>query len=198
MKIKEGTLCIINEYDRPCCELVCRVKSIQKGKPDVYVCEYVTEEPMSNDCADIRPIPLSEFGVEVVIDETKQTITTKQTSPSKATYSDGRPREWQPQDYDQTCNIRANMFLTLISDIQKKNNIKKEEFGIHFGALAPPIKKQLKDQGLKMNPDDASLVQALSKAITILRVHSICPPKSGRDMELKIMKMISKKVENKI
>ncbi len=83
MSIKLENLYILNDYDRPCMYL------LATKEPLKYACKSMNKKfPHPTEDA-IRMTCLKDFGFEQNGDVFKQ------VNPSKATYADGRPRDWQ-------------------------------------------------------------------------------------------------------
>ncbi len=107
-KREVGHLVIINEYDRPCQDLIAVISRIDKRNDvTIYYCAYLNDKltRIIDDriclIGTVNPTPLSEFGVQVKFDITKLVV---KESPytiietpenSTATYPDGQPRSWQ-------------------------------------------------------------------------------------------------------
>jgi hypothetical protein len=75
----------------------------------------------------------------------------------------------------------------------------KKILEIMFGALCPPIHKQIKDQGycIPMNDQiEIKLCQKLHDAVCILKIHGIISDSVARDIEKKIFNRIVVCVEN--
>jgi hypothetical protein len=90
-----GDICIVNDFDRPCCEMLARVISVAYSTmpPHLYQLRYLVGDKKSMICQSENPTPVSDFGVKVVIDNGK--ITAIQFDESTATYENGTHRSWQ-------------------------------------------------------------------------------------------------------
>lgn len=68
----------------------------------------------------------------------------------------------------------------------------KTTFGLHFGALAPSIAKQLKAQKLQFDPQAIKSMQAYADAISLLRVHSILTEPEGNKARDRVYTKVQK------
>jgi hypothetical protein len=59
------------------------------------------------------------------------------------------------------------------------------EFGIHFGALCPPVSEQLR--GLAA-PDELAWLDKYANAVTLLAVHSLLSEREAHQARKRIMK----------
>ena len=64
------------------------------------------------------------------------------------------------------------------------------EIGIHFGALADPISKQLNDQGFSLGEKDNERIQKIADAVTMLHLHDIIPESIVVKAHRKVLKLI--------
>lgn len=107
-KREVGHLVIINEYDRPCQDLIAVISRIdERDEVTIYYCAYLNDKltRIIDDriclIGTVNPTPLSEFGVQVKFDITKLAakespyIVEETQENSTATYPDGHPRFWQ-------------------------------------------------------------------------------------------------------
>jgi hypothetical protein len=66
-----------------------------------------------------------------------------------------------------------------------------DQFTITFGALAPPIGKQLKEQDIVISIDDEDRFEKIAWSITHLHLHNIIPDSVRDNARKKLMKKIS-------
>ncbi len=66
----------------------------------------------------------------------------------------------------------------------------KKEVGIHLGALAEPIDKQLRAQKLLYDPKKVEQFQIVADAIVTLRIYEYLPDKVREKMIAKLYKKI--------
>jgi len=94
---------IINEFDKPCTRLVAQVVKIENGR---VTGRYITEETTLEFCTgDIAHATLvSAFGVALNLSDGY--VEGIQIGDSSATYPDGRPRLWQPDDHSERYKLR--------------------------------------------------------------------------------------------
>jgi len=88
-----GEYVIINEFDKPCTRLIAEVTHIEG---ETVHARYITDGTQSLHCsAHISEVtPVYKFGV--MYDIKGGYITAARITHSKATYRDGKPRNWQP------------------------------------------------------------------------------------------------------
>ncbi len=100
-----GEYVIINELDKPCTRLIAQVERIDAEK---VIARYVTNGTRMTHCsAHISEVtPVWKFGVMFEIKGGY--ISAGQITPSKATYRDGKPRNWQPQGEDSRVKLRRH------------------------------------------------------------------------------------------
>lgn len=87
---------ILNEYDRPSGNLVAVILGEKDGK---YICKYLNKllsGSSSNMLIDkSRPVPVSDFGVDVYCDPSCNAYWCEKARDSVAKYRDGSIRLWQ-------------------------------------------------------------------------------------------------------
>ena len=66
-----------------------------------------------------------------------------------------------------------------------------ESISIEFGALARPIKTQLKDQGIVITDKDCERFEAIAFSIVLLHLQDIIPDSVRDNARKKLMKKIS-------
>lgn len=107
-KREVGHLVIVNEYDRPCTDLIAVIMRIDKHNDvNIYYCAYLKEgiasivEDKLCLVGTVNPTPLSYFGIQVKLDITKlvskewpYSVIKTEEEPT-AIYPDGQPRHWQ-------------------------------------------------------------------------------------------------------
>lgn len=102
MTIQLGDYVIMNDADKPCTRLIAQVIELPEGRDFVrgrYICERTNmREPYGRLSGATL---VSDFGVELTFN-TDDTVTSEQVRPSVATYSDGKPRQWQPHGENPT------------------------------------------------------------------------------------------------
>lgn len=99
MSIKVGDYVIMNNSDKPCTRLIAQVIELPEGKDFVrgrYICKNTNMRYPQGRLSEATLV--SDFGVELSVELslTNGKISTEQVRPSVATYSDGKPRQWQP------------------------------------------------------------------------------------------------------
>jgi len=97
--VKVGDLIIVNDYDCPCVQLVAQVRKIENGR---CFADYVTTGTLSTKKAE-NPVEnatlVSDFGVRLVNNNgILEAYTLRE--PSRATYKNGKPRNWQGRSGD--------------------------------------------------------------------------------------------------
>lgn len=98
-----GEFVIINEFDKPCTRLIAQVERIEG---ETIVARYVTTGTRMTHCsAHVSEVtPVHKFGVMFEIKGGH--ISAGQVCASKATYRDGKPRDWQPAGEDSRVKLR--------------------------------------------------------------------------------------------
>jgi len=90
-------LIIINHFDKPCTRLIAQVEKIEDGK---VTARYITTGTTSERC--FGPVeeatPIADFGV--VIQTEGRAVCGLGIGKSRATYPDGKPRVWQPEQQE--------------------------------------------------------------------------------------------------
>jgi sporulation protein YlmC with PRC-barrel domain len=101
--VKIGDYVIINDFDKPCTRLIAEV---ERFEGETVIARYVTTGTRMTHCsAHVSQVtPVWKFGV--MFELKKGHITAAQISPSKATYRDGKPRNWQPQGEASRVRLR--------------------------------------------------------------------------------------------
>lgn len=67
----------------------------------------------------------------------------------------------------------------------------EKQFGLHFGALADPIAKQLKDQGFKFKKEQAAFFERLSNAATLCLFHGLMTDSQHEKARQKIVRKVA-------
>lgn len=75
--------------------------------------------------------------------------------------------------------------------------MQKTTFGLRFGALAPKIKIQLKEQGYSIGTTDAARLQKLADSVVMLKIHGFLSDSASDVVRKKILKAIVKAVKPK-
>lgn len=65
-----------------------------------------------------------------------------------------------------------------------------DTFGIHFGALAPPLREQMKEQGVPIDDNAAEHLERDIDAVNRLRVRGLLPDSQAHKVHQKIMRKI--------
>ena len=97
MEVKEmiGEYVIINEYDKPCTRLVAQVVSVEGDKVKArYITEGTTLRVCESSLSSVTPV--SDFGVLLIFEGSR--VSGIRNGESIATYRDGKPRYWQPEN----------------------------------------------------------------------------------------------------
>lgn len=66
-----------------------------------------------------------------------------------------------------------------------------EQVGLHFGALAPPIRQQLREQGIRVTTALATHWQDCARCLTMVRLHHLVPESAARAGEQRLLKAIA-------
>lgn len=74
------------------------------------------------------------------------------------------------------------------------SEVKPRRIELHFGALVPPLAKQLRAAKVKFDKGDVKVWQANADAITRLRVHGLLPDFASHAAHKRLMKKIAAKV----
>ncbi len=61
---------------------------------------------------------------------------------------------------------------------------------ISFGCLSPPVRDQLKDQGLSLNDGDAKRIQNLYDALNLISLHGLVSDSAIHTARKRLMKKI--------
>lgn len=69
--------------------------------------------------------------------------------------------------------------------------MKDQKIGIRFGAMAPSIKEQIKEQGFKIDPTDCAHLQKDAEAITRLRIRGLLTDSACKSAHDKLFKKIT-------
>jgi hypothetical protein len=67
-----------------------------------------------------------------------------------------------------------------------------QPFTLAFGALAPPIREQLKERGVSVPGVEAARWQACARALTVVRLHGLVPPEVSHRGERRLCERILK------
>ena len=102
-KLQRGDCVIVNEFDRPCPELVAVVTAVNNGMAD---CQYLSAKVYHDQTMvfpEGEPTPLEALGMRCVVGQ-YQFIVVDGSTPPTARYHDGTTRLWQcsdPQEHAQ-------------------------------------------------------------------------------------------------
>jgi hypothetical protein len=112
-KLYVGMPVIVNEFDRPCTRLVAVVSDMDIDN-DIVVVKYLCAQTRVKTCcmAINRVTPLEDFGVTLII-EGEEMMRCLPERKSVATYYDGRPRPWQPENPDEYLPARPEIVRLL-------------------------------------------------------------------------------------
>jgi hypothetical protein len=69
---------------------------------------------------------------------------------------------------------------------------------VHFGALCEPIATQVKQQGLTIEPEDASMLQYQANALVTLKIAGLVTEAECHRIQIRILKMIIKKCRKSV
>ena len=70
------------------------------------------------------------------------------------------------------------------------NSLASKTIGLHFGALAPSIRRQLREQGITITTALASHWQDCARCLTMVRLHHLVPENAARTGEQRLLKAI--------
>ncbi|MDD4051231.1 MAG: hypothetical protein PHR28_04945 [candidate division Zixibacteria bacterium] len=72
-----------------------------------------------------------------------------------------------------------------------------DQIAISFGGMADPIAVQIGRLGYTLNEADATRIQKLSDAITLLLIHGMIPDREGHAARKRLMNYITKCISSR-